>query len=109
MVCFISDTLVEKTNFSLASGCQVELASVLRDKGVHHFFQLQNPIWYRPMQAPCVLLQSVSSYVCQHLLCVEDLDSLVSSSSLALTFLLPALPQTSLSSEGRDLMEDIHF
>lgn len=54
-----------KAELLLASGHQQGRASGLGTRACGHFFQLWDPIWGRPMQAPCMLLRSLSSHVCQ--------------------------------------------
>jgi hypothetical protein len=59
-VCFPSESPLEETNFSFASVYQLEMASELGTGAcVHLTVHLHDSIWYRPVQASCVLPQSL--------------------------------------------------
>lgn len=73
---------------------------------VHFPSQCWYPIWLRPVQALCLLLQSLSSYEHQSFWCVESLVSLM---SFIFSGSYNPLLKDSLSSEGRDLIDASHL
>lgn len=93
---------LEKTKFSPASGYQLEIASASWMEACVCFFQLQDLMWCRHMQALGMLPQSLSSHVHPYH-CVQK----------ALFPWFPpfhlATPRCLLlSPEGRDLLETSH-
>lgn len=100
VTCFSSETLLEKSEFSLASDYQSETTS-----GLGNHLSLRIPYVCRSVQALCVLLQTPWPRV-RWLWCVEEaLSPWCPSPPLALTLFLPPLPLGSRGPEGRDWME----
>lgn len=95
MVYLPSDTSLEKSNFSYASGYQLEIASELRMDRVSTFlFSSRDLVQCRPSVSSCV----------PDLLCLEGLDTSMSIPSDFLT-LSASSSMSSLIPEGRELME----
>jgi len=98
VICFSSETLLEKSKFSFPSGYQSETTSWL---GNH--LNLSIPPGTDLCRA-CACCFGLYEFMCVLvLMCLEGFISVVSSISLAL--FLPPLPLGSLCPEGRDLME----
>lgn len=109
VACIPCETLLEKSNFSFTRCCQLKMASGLgMGVCIHLFFPALGP---PPVLDGPVHAASVSGFVCVSvLLCLEGLISVEPSITTDLynlsTFLLP---QCSLSSERRNLMETSHL
>lgn len=86
--CYPSEPPVRNTNCSFASGCQWETDLGLCMGSCVHFFQPEDPVWCRHMQALCVIPQSHWVHV----------SSIPSGSSVCSGFSTESSP----SPEGRD-------
>lgn len=103
MACIPIEIPLKKTNFSFASGYQLEIASGLGMGAGVHISQHWDHMWCRPEQALCVLPQSLSSYVLV-LLFLKDLVSVVSFIPSGSYTLSASYSNSPMSSERRDLM-----
>lgn len=80
LVCILSETPLEKTNFSFVSNYQLDIASVLRMEAYVYFFYLNfNPMCLCPLKALLMLPQSLWFHVCKSHDMFRKILSLVSS------------------------------
>lgn len=99
-----SKMLLEKTGFSFASGCQLEIASCLRMEIVwipcsHHWTM-------SGLNMVCSCCHSLYGSICASVpVCLEDTISMVFSIPLALKIFSLPCPLSSPSPEGRGLMK----